>query len=55
MAKIRNLGFPRVGKKRELKCALFRIGRGRAPTGCVCAASEMTKWFNSSYHYLLQS
>lgn len=126
MAKIHNLGFPRIGKKRELKFAveaywagsisqqelieigrkiraenwalqanggidlvpvgdfawydhvltttlllgavplrhkspdaepdldtLFRIGRGRAPTGCACAASEMTKWFNSNYHYIV--
>ncbi|MFC3032210.1 5-methyltetrahydropteroyltriglutamate--homocysteine S-methyltransferase [Pseudoalteromonas fenneropenaei] len=32
---------------------LFRIGRGRAPTGCTCAASEMTKWFNTNYHYIV--
>ncbi|NNG42890.1 5-methyltetrahydropteroyltriglutamate--homocysteine S-methyltransferase [Pseudoalteromonas sp. NEC-BIFX-2020_002] len=32
---------------------LFRIGRGRAPTGCSCAASEMTKWFNTNYHYIV--
>ncbi|WP_105171241.1 5-methyltetrahydropteroyltriglutamate--homocysteine S-methyltransferase [Pseudoalteromonas sp. T1lg24] len=32
---------------------LFRIGRGRAPTGCACAASEMTKWFNTNYHYIV--
>jgi len=31
----------------------FRIGRGRAPTGPVAAASEMTKWFNTNYHYLV--
>ncbi|CAM3645501.1 MULTISPECIES: 5-methyltetrahydropteroyltriglutamate--homocysteine S-methyltransferase [Pseudoalteromonas] len=126
MARLHNLGFPRVGKKRELKFAvesywagnitqtqllaqgetireenwalqasagvellpvgdfawydhvlatsllvgaiperhrkacgsvdldtLFRIGRGRAPTGCACAASEMTKWFNTNYHYIV--
>ncbi|CAM4257212.1 5-methyltetrahydropteroyltriglutamate--homocysteine S-methyltransferase [Pseudoalteromonas byunsanensis] len=32
---------------------LFRIGRGKAPTGCACAASEMTKWFNTNYHYIV--
>ncbi|MFC0116642.1 5-methyltetrahydropteroyltriglutamate--homocysteine S-methyltransferase [Pseudoalteromonas xiamenensis] len=32
---------------------LFRIGRGRAPSGCACTASEMTKWFNTNYHYIV--
>ncbi len=32
---------------------LFRIGRGRAPTGKPAAASEMTKWFNTNYHYIV--
>ncbi|MDE1479077.1 5-methyltetrahydropteroyltriglutamate--homocysteine S-methyltransferase [Xenorhabdus bovienii] len=32
---------------------LFRIGRGRAPTGTPAAASEMTKWFNTNYHYIV--
>lgn len=31
---------------------LFRIGRGRAPTGTP-AAAEMTKWFNTNYHYMV--
>ena len=31
----------------------FRIARGRAPTGCACAASDMTKWFNTNYHYVV--
>lgn len=31
----------------------FRIGRGRAPTGPQAAASAMTKWFNTNYHYLV--
>ncbi|WP_156413610.1 5-methyltetrahydropteroyltriglutamate--homocysteine S-methyltransferase [Lacimicrobium alkaliphilum] len=31
----------------------FRIARGRAPTGCACAASDMTKWFNTNYHYIV--
>ncbi|TMO44408.1 5-methyltetrahydropteroyltriglutamate--homocysteine S-methyltransferase [Pseudoalteromonas ruthenica] len=32
---------------------LFRIARGRAPSGCACAASEMTKWFDTNYHYIV--
>lgn len=33
--------------------ALFRVARGKAPTGCSCAAADMTKWFNTNYHYLV--
>ncbi|GKW41754.1 5-methyltetrahydropteroyltriglutamate--homocysteine methyltransferase [Pectobacterium carotovorum subsp. carotovorum] len=32
---------------------LFRIGRGHAPTGQPAAAAEMTKWFNTNYHYMV--
>lgn len=32
---------------------LFRIARGRAPTGKPAAAAEMTKWFNTNYHYIV--
>ncbi|AJR08284.1 5-methyltetrahydropteroyltriglutamate--homocysteine S-methyltransferase [Photobacterium gaetbulicola] len=32
---------------------LFRVARGKAPTGCGCAASDMTKWFNTNYHYIV--
>ena len=32
---------------------LFRLGRGRAPTGTPAAAAEMTKWFNTNYHYMV--
>lgn len=32
---------------------LFRVARGRAPTGKLAAASEMTKWFNTNYHYIV--
>ncbi|MDE1188597.1 MAG: 5-methyltetrahydropteroyltriglutamate--homocysteine S-methyltransferase [Pantoea sp.] len=32
---------------------LFRLGRGRAPTGAPAAAAEMTKWFNTNYHYMV--
>lgn len=31
----------------------FRIGRGQVPSGCQCAASDMTKWFNTNYHYIV--
>ena len=32
---------------------LFRVARGRAPTGNDAAASEMTKYFNTNYHYIV--
>ncbi|CAM4077484.1 5-methyltetrahydropteroyltriglutamate--homocysteine S-methyltransferase [Vibrio neonatus] len=35
---------------------LFRIGRGQSQSTCGCAghaASDMTKWFNTNYHYLV--
>ncbi|MXP67653.1 5-methyltetrahydropteroyltriglutamate--homocysteine S-methyltransferase [Pantoea sp. Aalb] len=32
---------------------LFRISRGCAPTGKSVAAAEMTKWFNTNYHYIV--
>ncbi|MDF0534059.1 5-methyltetrahydropteroyltriglutamate--homocysteine S-methyltransferase [Shewanella sp. A32] len=32
---------------------LFRVARGRAPTGTAAAAAEMTKYFNTNYHYLV--
>ena len=32
---------------------LFRMARGRAPTGTPAAACEMTKWFDTNYHYLV--
>lgn len=31
----------------------FRMARGRAPTGASVAACEMTKWFDTNYHYLV--
>lgn len=31
----------------------FRAARGRAPTGADAPACEMTKWFDSNYHYLV--
>lgn len=32
---------------------LFRMGRGRAPAGTPAAACEMTKWFDTNYHYIV--
>ncbi|AGH72246.1 5-methyltetrahydropteroyltriglutamate--homocysteine S-methyltransferase [Edwardsiella piscicida] len=32
---------------------LFGIARGRAPGGKPAAAAEMTKWFNTNYHYIV--
>lgn len=35
---------------------LFRVGRGQSQSGCGCAghaASDMTKWFNTNYHYIV--
>lgn len=32
---------------------LFRVARGRAPTGNATSASDMTKWFDTNYHYLV--
>ena len=31
----------------------FRAARGRAPTGADAAACDMTKWFDTNYHYLV--
>ncbi|NQD37793.1 5-methyltetrahydropteroyltriglutamate--homocysteine S-methyltransferase [Permianibacter sp. IMCC34836] len=31
----------------------FRAARGRAPTGADAPACEMTKWFDSNYHYIV--
>jgi len=31
----------------------FRMARGRAPSGEPTAACEMTKWFDTNYHYLV--
>lgn len=32
---------------------LFRMARGRAPEGQPAAACEMTKWFDTNYHYIV--
>ena len=31
----------------------FRMARGRAPSGGATRACEMTKWFDTNYHYLV--
>lgn len=31
----------------------FRMARGRAPTGSDTPACEMTKWFDTNYHYIV--
>ncbi len=31
----------------------FRMARGRAPTGVDAPACEMTKWFDTNYHYIV--
>ncbi|MBA3582171.1 MAG: 5-methyltetrahydropteroyltriglutamate--homocysteine S-methyltransferase [Gammaproteobacteria bacterium] len=33
--------------------SLFLLGRGRAPSGQDTAAGEMTKWFDTNYHYIV--
>lgn len=34
---------------------LFKVARGRSQSSCDCgsAASDMTKWFNTNYHYIV--
>lgn len=32
---------------------MFRMARGRAPSGEPAAACEMTKWFDTNYHYIV--
>ncbi|MFV8437832.1 5-methyltetrahydropteroyltriglutamate--homocysteine S-methyltransferase [Vibrio owensii] len=35
---------------------LFKVGRGQSQASCYCkgaAASDMTKWFNTNYHYIV--
>jgi 5-methyltetrahydropteroyltriglutamate--homocysteine methyltransferase len=32
---------------------LFRVARGSAPSGSATSASDMTKWFDTNYHYLV--
>lgn len=41
------------GESDNLLDVEFRVARGQAPSGCQCAASDMTKWFNTNYHYIV--
>lgn len=41
-----------VGSSVDLD-TLFRMARGRAPQGQPAAACEMTKWFDTNYHYIV--
>ena len=42
----------RDGEKVDLD-TLFRVARGRAPTGKATTASQMKKYFNTNYHYIV--
>lgn len=49
---------PQRHKKGETTLdTLFRVGRGQSQQSCGCkggsAASEMTKWFNTNYHFIV--
>ncbi|OZI24271.1 5-methyltetrahydropteroyltriglutamate--homocysteine S-methyltransferase [Bordetella genomosp. 7] len=47
---------PRFGQPDDQPVALdtlFRMARGRAPSGRPAAACEMTKWFDTNYHYIV--
>ncbi|MEJ2227812.1 MAG: 5-methyltetrahydropteroyltriglutamate--homocysteine S-methyltransferase [Alphaproteobacteria bacterium] len=44
--------FEWSGDKVDLD-TMFRMARGRAPTGKPAAACEMTKWFDTNYHYIV--
>ncbi|SDM27733.1 methionine synthase (B12-independent) [Franzmannia pantelleriensis] len=50
---------PRFGAEREVAegdidlDTAFRMARGRAPSGEPAAACEMTKYFDTNYHYLV--
>ncbi|AKE52612.1 5-methyltetrahydropteroyltriglutamate--homocysteine S-methyltransferase [Kangiella geojedonensis] len=41
------------GKADNLLDNYFRIARGSAPQGSQVQPSEMTKWFNTNYHYIV--
>src|SRR5690606_3089028 len=47
---------PRFGQAADAPVdldTLFRMARGRAPSGTPAAACEMTKWFDTNYHYIV--
>ncbi|VFP87795.1 5-methyltetrahydropteroyltriglutamate--homocysteine methyltransferase [Buchnera aphidicola (Cinara piceae)] len=42
-----------INEKKLNLDTLFRIARGSKLTDKNCSASEMTKWFNTNYHYIV--
>jgi 5-methyltetrahydropteroyltriglutamate--homocysteine methyltransferase len=46
---------PRFGRDADPAAlsTYFSMARGRAPDGIAAAACEMTKWFDTNYHYLV--
>mgnify|MGYP003582617423 CR=1 FL=1 len=45
--------FAQPGDQPVALDTLFRMARGRAPSGTPAAACEMTKWFDTNYHYIV--
>lgn len=45
--------FGQAGQDGVSLDTLFRMARGRAPSGTPAAACEMTKWFDTNYHYIV--
>jgi 5-methyltetrahydropteroyltriglutamate--homocysteine methyltransferase len=45
--------FSQAGDQNVDLDTLFRMARGRAPSGEPVAACEMTKWFDTNYHYIV--
>lgn len=51
---IGNIPRRHIGSQKVLTIdTLFRVARGVTSTTEVCLASEMTKWFNTNYHYIV--
>ncbi|WP_075431638.1 5-methyltetrahydropteroyltriglutamate--homocysteine S-methyltransferase [Buchnera aphidicola] len=51
---IGNIPQRHIGNEKVLTIdTLFRVARGVTSTKEVCSASEMTKWFNTNYHYIV--
>ncbi len=46
--------LPRRHQSAELSLdSMFAIARGQQGSGCCNAASDMSKWFNTNYHYIV--
>ncbi|VFP81320.1 5-methyltetrahydropteroyltriglutamate--homocysteine S-methyltransferase [Buchnera aphidicola] len=51
---INNIPKRHRANEKELNLdTLFRVARGSKLTDKNCSASEMTKWFNTNYHYIV--